>query len=63
MGNSKKKYEKTRDHILNNSEISDSKKSSLLFNNWQNYIFESLPEKPKVKHIEKLDKEMVFVRL
>jgi uncharacterized protein YeeX (DUF496 family) len=57
------KYEKKRDQILNNRKTSDLQKSGLLFNNWKDYIYNNVPEEVKEKHFQKLEKEMIFVRL
>lgn len=63
MCKSKKKYEKKRDKIRDMKNISEAQRSMLHFNNWQDYIFNSIPEETKNRNADAHLQEMVFVRI
>lgn len=50
MKNSKKKYEKNRDEILSDESLRDLEKGSKLFNNWIDYISNSVSKKKEVNY-------------
>ena len=50
MKNSKKKYEKNRDEILSDESLRDIEKESKLFNNWIDYISNSVSKKKEVNY-------------
>jgi hypothetical protein len=59
----KKEYVKKRDKILKDKTTTDLQKSSLLFNNWHDYISGSMPEETRMKNLIKHHSEMTFVRI
>ena len=63
MSKSRKKYEKKRDKIRDMKNISESQRSMLYFNNWQDYIFNSIPEETRQKNISNHLDQMIFVRI
>lgn len=50
MKNSKKKYEKNRDEILSDESLLDLEKGTRLFNNWIDYIFNSVSKKKELNY-------------
>jgi len=60
MSKSRKKYDKRRDKIRDMKNISEAERSVMFFNNWSDYIFNSIPEEKK--HDVHL-KEMLFIRI
>ena len=58
----KKEYERTKNRILN-SKLSEIEKSNRLFQNWQDYIFGSIPEETKRQNLAAHQSEMIFVRI
>ena len=62
MANTKKEYDRTKDRILN-SKLSEIEKSNRLFQNWQDYIFSSIPEEKKQTISTNHFNEMFFVRM
>jgi len=63
MSNSRKKYEQKRDKIIAMKNISEKEKSNRLFQNWQDYIFGSIPEHKKQSITTAHFNEMFFVRI
>jgi len=63
MCKSRKKYEKKRDEIRDMKNISESQRSMLYFNNWQDYIFNSIPEETRQKNISNHLDQIIFVRI
>jgi hypothetical protein len=63
MKDSKKKYEKKRDKIRDMKNISEAERSVMFFNNWSDYIFNSIPEETRQKNTDNHLKEMLFVRI
>jgi len=62
MSKSKKEYHQEKKQILK-SKISETEKSNKLFQNWQDYIFGSIPEETKRQNLAAYQSEMIFVRL
>jgi len=62
MAKTRNEYQRNRDRILN-SKLSETEKSNKLFQNWQDYIFGSIPEETKRQNLHKHHEEMIFVRL
>lgn len=62
MRKSKLQYEREKNRILK-LKISELERSSLLFNNWQDYIFGEIPEETKNQNLSTHINEMIFVRI
>lgn len=62
MSKTKKEYERTKDRILN-SKLSEIEKSNRLFQNWQDYIFGSIPEHKKQTITTNHFNEMFFITM
>lgn len=62
MAKTKKEYERTKDRILN-SKLSEIEKSNRLFQNWQDYIFGSIPEHKKQTISTNHFNEMFFITM
>jgi len=62
MAKTKKEYERTKDRILN-SKLSEIEKSNRLFQNWQDYIFGSIPEHKKQTITTNHFNEMFFITM
>lgn len=62
MAKTKKEYERTKDRILN-SKLSEIEKSNRLFQNWQDYIFGSIPEHKKQAITTNHFNEMFFITM
>ena len=62
MAKTKKEYERTKDRILN-SKLSETEKSNRLFQNWQDYIFGSIPEHKKKSITTNHFNEMFFITM
>lgn len=63
MCKSRKKYDKRRDEIRDMKGITESERSMLYFNNWQDYIFNSIPEDTRQKNTANHLEQMIFVRI
>lgn len=63
MSKSRKKYEQKRDKIIAMKNISEKEKSNRLFQNWQEYIFESVPEEAKRNNLTTHVDKLIFVRI
>lgn len=62
MAKTRKEYLRNRDRILN-SQLSETEKSNRLFANWQDYVFNSIPEEIKQQNLHKHYEEMILVRV
>lgn len=58
----KLQYEREKNRILK-LKISELERSTLLFNNWQDYIFGEIPEETKNQNLATHQSEMIFVRI
>lgn len=63
MKDSKKKYEKKRDKIRDMKNISEAERSVMFFNNWSDYVFNSIPEETRQKNTLNHLEQMIFVRI
>lgn len=58
----KNQYEKERERIANSKRMTEKQKAEAHFNNWQDYIFYSIPEEKRKSITMNHFNQMFFIR-
>lgn len=59
----RKEYDKEKSRIASSKRMTENEKTIAHFNNWQDYIFGSIPEETKRQNLAAHQNEMIFVRI